>query len=257
MLPVIRRALAVFGPACAVVLTACLPQDRVNASCVWREAGDALAPPGTRARRAHLVTDTRLAQDLGIRHADSVIGLPPRTMSDWQRAERRCTGLALQAAVRHHAADRVTRAELDGLVGARDWWFDLLAVFLPAGALFAAASRQVARRVAAAGEGDWRMAAVVLAVLTPMVAGMAVGLAQMWGWTAETLRLRNGHISYRAFQLPASRYGWFVAAVAAVAFAVVAALEVRRMRRRARHAPSGRARGPVGSVALGLGRRRS
>jgi hypothetical protein len=78
-----------------------------------------LRRPARGARRAHLVTDARLAQDLGIRYADSVIGRPPRAMRDWQQAERRCTALALQAAVRHHASERVTRTELDVLVGAR------------------------------------------------------------------------------------------------------------------------------------------
>ena len=46
--------------------------------------------------------------------------------------------------MRHHAPDGLTRAELDPLVGARDWWFDLLAVFLPVGVLFAVVSRHVA-----------------------------------------------------------------------------------------------------------------
>jgi hypothetical protein len=123
--------------------------------------------------------------------------------------------------------------------------------------LFAVVSRHIAGRVPAGGEGDWRVSAVVLALLTPVAAGLALALTQMWAWTAETLRLRNGHISYRAFHLPASRYGWVVVAVAALVFAVAAGLEVWRMRRAAHHAPSRGARVPAGSVTLGIGRRRS
>jgi hypothetical protein len=37
---------------------------------------------------------------------------------------------------------------------------------------------------------------------------VAVTLAQIWSACVEQLRLRDDHISYRAFELPASRHGW-------------------------------------------------
>lgn len=254
---VLRHVLVVVGLLWSAGLAGCIPPDRVNASCVWREGADALGAPGTYARRAHLTADARLAQELGVRYADAAVGRPPPVMNDWERAERQCTGAALDAAVRRHARDGVTRADLDALRGARDWWFDLLAVFVPAGVLFALASRGIARRVAAAGDGDFGVPTAVLAVLTPAVAGIALGVTLEWGWLAEMLRLRNNHISYRGGQLPTSRHPWLVAAVAAAVFAVAAVVEVRRMRRAARSAPRGRARAPVGSVSLGIGRRRA
>lgn len=159
--------------------------------------------------------------------------------------------------MRHHAPDGLTRAELGAVVGARDWWFDLFAVFLPVSVLFVQVSRHVARRVAAGSDGDWEVPAALLAVLTPITAGVALGLTQMWAGLAEVARLRNGHISYRAFQLPESRHPWLVVAAAAVVFAFAAVVEVRRMRRAARQAPGGHARAPVGSVSLGIGRRRA
>ena len=187
-----------------MLVTACVPQNRVNASCLWREKPDALGAPGTQMRRAHLAADVRLAQELGVRHADSAIGRPPPDMRAWQGAERQCTAAALDAAVRLHKRDGITRVELDALRGSRDWWFDLLAIFLPVGFLFAAVSRYVARRVVEGSDGELGLPTVQLAFLTPAVSVFAFVATQMWSWRAEVLRLHNDHISYRAFQLPTS-----------------------------------------------------
>jgi hypothetical protein len=61
-----------------------------------------------------------------------------------------------------------------------------------------------------------------------VVALAAVVLAQISGVLIEQLRLRNEHISFRAFELPASRHGWRFWAIATALFAGIAALELLR-----------------------------
>ena len=249
-----HRASVVLCTVSTVLTAGCVPRDWVNASCVWRERAVAAGAPGTEARRTHLAADARAAQELGVQHADLAVGRPPRDMREWERAERRCTAAAIDAAVRTHVRDGVTRAELDALRGARDWWFDLLAIFLPVGLLFAAVGRRVAGGVAEGSDGNVRMAAALLTILTPIAAVDALVVTQMWGWMAEVLRLRNDHLSYRAFQLPTSRHPWLVLAAGAAVFAVVSVGALRRMRRTARDSAYGRTRASA-RISLGIGRR--
>ena len=74
------------------------------------------------------------------------------------------------------------------------------------------------------------VAASVLAMLSPLAAGAAVALTQMWGVTVEQLRLRDEHISYRGFELPASRHGWLLWGIAMALFAGIRVMELRRKR---------------------------
>ena len=75
---VFRWSTQLLGAGCIGVLFGCLPAERINRSCEWRE------PPGaTHGGRTHLVEDVRVAQDLGIRFGDSVGG------RIWNEANRR------------------------------------------------------------------------------------------------------------------------------------------------------------------------
>lgn len=141
-----------------------------------------------------------------------------------------CLDAALaETARRHHVA----RAELAALTGARAWWVDGLAVFLPMAAAFVLASRVVIGRLVAgygrgSTPGERAGAAAILALWAPLAAALALAVTQVWGITVEMMRLGNGHISYRAFQLPASRHGWPVWGAAVGVFAAVAAMCLAR-----------------------------
>ena len=217
------------GPAVLITLAtlACVPRERTNADCRWIAETTPL-PPGDRARRAHLLEDVRVAKDLGIRFADASAG---RFSSPaWLHAQRWCTERSLTEIERVH---RVSRPELETVGRARELWVDLLAVLLPVTVLFAVAGRAVAASVVGAYDREDRgVAAVVLAVLAPLAAGLAVGAAQVWGVLVEQLRVRNDHISYRAFELPASRHGWLLWGFALALFAGIGGWELwRRMSR--------------------------
>jgi hypothetical protein len=204
----------------------CLPRERLNSSCRWTPDSGALPPPGDPARRGHLIEDVRVAEELGIRYADSVAG---GMVSDtYLRLRDRCTAASLDEIMRRH---NVSREEIAAVTGARELWIDLLAVFLPTTALFLVVSRRVARHVVAGYDPEDRWVAVaVLAALTPLVAGAALAATQLWAWLVEMLRYRNCHISYRAARLPvsAAQYGWLLWGVAMGLFAGVAAAVLLR-----------------------------
>ena len=146
----------------------------------------------------------------------------------WHDAQRRCTELAFVEMMRAH---HLTRTELMSMDHERESWVDVLVVFLPACVLFLLASRFTVAHVAAGYDSqDRAFAAVVLAALAPLAAGVGLALVHIWGVIVEQLRLRNDHISYRAFDLPASRHGWLLWSVAVILFSAAATVELRRMR---------------------------
>lgn len=71
------------------------------------------------------------------------------------------------------------------------------------------------------------MAVVVLSVLAPFIGALAAALTPMWAWNVENIRVRDGHISYRAAQLPATRHGWAAWLIATEVFAAVATLVMK------------------------------
>lgn len=212
------------GITACVCVVGCLPATRLNSGCRWVDDTTAFAAPGAGPRRAHLVEDVRVARDLGIRYADASAGR--MNTPSWHDAQRGCTEQSFGRIMRAHHS---TRAELATVDGNRDFWIDLLAVFLPAGVMFLAASHAViARVVAGYDRGDRVIVAVMLAALAPLAAGAALALVQVWGVLVEQLRLRDDHISYRAFDLPASRHGWLLWSVAIALFSAVGIAELRR-----------------------------
>lgn len=204
----------------ASTVAGCMPAERINRSCEW--TGDVGG-----ADRAHLIEDVRVAQDLSIRYGDSVAG---RIWNATNRSGRtRCTEASFEEIMRRH---HVSRAELDGLVGARDLWLDFLTVMLPMALLFTAVSRLVIRNVASGYDADDRAILVgVLAVFTPIAAAIGVGLAQIWGIVVEEARLRSDHISYRAANTPMHEHKWLALAVGVAIFLGLATVEVRRRSR--------------------------
>jgi hypothetical protein len=199
-------------------LVACLPSDRINAACRWTDDATLLPPPGDRARRAHLIEDVRVAQDLGVRYGDAIAGRIDTPAN--REGQARCTALSIAEIMRRHG---VSRAEIAAVTGARELWVDLVAVFLPVFAPLLLVANRSGRRLAVShGAGERGPALVVLAIWIPMAGAIALGLCQTWGMMVEESRSRSDHVSFRAFQLPASRHPWIVFSVAATLFAVVA-----------------------------------
>jgi hypothetical protein len=213
------------APVICFFIAACLPRERINSACVW---SNHVMPPsaGGRALRAHLIEDVRVAKDLGIRYADA--SGPPRPTPEGQRARDLCTGRSFAEIARAH---HLSVPEVTAMRTARELWIDVLAVFLPTATLFAIVSLfLVSKIIGRHGPDERGGAAAVLTVLAPLAAGVAVALTQIWGVMVEQLRLGNGHISYRAFELPATRHGWLLWVLALALFAAISAWELRRTR---------------------------
>jgi hypothetical protein len=184
-------------------------------------------PSPSAGNRAHLVEDVRLAEDLSIRFADSAVG---RIGNDaWTAAQENCRSDLFAGISRRHS---VPEAEVAALMGARDWWFDLFVLLLPAALPFFFASRRIAGGLLARYDAEDRwLPLLILVFLTPLVAGMGVLITQQWGWIVESLRLRNDHISYRVFLLPASRHGWLLWGIGMLLFATAALSALLRTKR--------------------------
>jgi hypothetical protein len=209
-------------------IAGCLPRDRLNATCRWIVDAATLAPPGNHSRRSHLIEDIGVAQELGIRYADSVAGRSLDT-PERQRAQDKCTEASMQEIVHRHG---VSRRELDALVGAREWGIDLLIVFLPMSVLFTLVSWRVVARIIASHDSEdrWFVRASLLG-LAPVMAALGLGATQRWEWFLEGFRVRNEHLSSRVAYLPANQHGWSTWWIAMGVFAVVCVIVTRHMSR--------------------------
>ncbi|OFW37963.1 MAG: hypothetical protein A3J29_04530 [Acidobacteria bacterium RIFCSPLOWO2_12_FULL_67_14b] len=145
-----------------------------------------------------LLDDVRMAEDLAIRFADAE-GYKP----GWRGTREACeaslfAGLATARGLA--IADVVTaRSQLD------QRGFDWL-VNIPMATLCLLAGFMLTRRIANrfGGETVPTVVAAVLASIALAVAVVAVG--QVWAGLIETIRLGNGHLSYRAFRIPWSHH---------------------------------------------------
>jgi hypothetical protein len=220
------------GALVVLCVAGCLPPERLNAGCRWTENAATVESLDDRARSAHLIEDVRIAKELGIRYADASAGR--MNTPAWHRAQESCTQRSKSEIQRRH---NVSNAEIAAADVARERWPDLLAVFLPLAAVFLGVSRVIVTRIVAEYDREDRViAAALLGALAPVAAAVAVALTQIWGVFVEQLRLRSDHISYRAFELPASRHGWPLWGTALALFSAVAILELARMgKRRATH----------------------
>jgi hypothetical protein len=201
-----------------LMMAACLPRERLNDSCVW--TGDSIAgsPLPSSERREHLIQDIRLAEALGFRYADSVAG---RLSSPRHYSLRiACTEASIQQIVQRHSA---SRAEITALTGVREPWIDAVVVFLPMAVLLLFASRIVVKRVVAGYDAEDRwVARAMLTVLAPIAAAVGVALTQLWAWDVETIRIDDGHLGYRVFQIPAFRHELMFWLLALALFSAVA-----------------------------------
>jgi len=207
-----------------LVVAGCLPSGRLNDGCHWVGDTTSAGAPGTRAHRVHLIEDVRIAQALGVRHGDSIHGHV--NTPDGREARERCTIASMQEIMRRHG---VTGAELSSLTGARILWVDLATLYLPVITIFGWGAAALAQRVLIRfAEEENAIAIGILTIAAPVVAAFGVAFIQMWAWNIESILVRDGHISYRVFQLPVTRHGWIVWFSGMAVFSLAAAREFRR-----------------------------
>jgi hypothetical protein len=108
-----------------------------------------------------------------------------------------------------------------------------LAVNLPFALLYcfaaAAVARMIWRRYPPAEEG-WIPGAIMTLFVSLAFALGGTMLGQMWSWTAETYRIGNAHMSYRAYRLLWARHPAALFGGALVVFWLSVTKVVRGMR---------------------------
>lgn len=181
-----------------VCATACMDESRVNTDCRWSDS-----PPRqldlTRADdRDHLRVDVKVAGELGVRKADvryrgvASLNAPIRTA---------CINALYDSIALRHG---VSLTQIRAAQGDRIWWVDAMTVFVPMAVLVALGMGWVVRRICTSFEPEDRViVTLAIVALVPVVALVGAGIAQFWGMTVESMLLRNGHVSFRAFQVPA------------------------------------------------------
>lgn len=210
------RFTAVF--ALLLVLGGCIDSTRVNDTCTWSDPISRRLDLTRQPDREHLRADAEIANELMVRYGDAHGPHRP----DLQRPYReRCMSATMDNITARHG---VTRAQFAVAERARIWWADLLLVFLPMAVLGGAAADYVARRVCLSFDPEDRaIATISVIVLSLMVAGVTLGVTNFWAFSVEAWRLRNGHVSNRAFLIPIVTHAW-ACVIAAVALCLTAGL---------------------------------
>jgi len=209
--------------AAAVLLVGCIDSSRVNDTCTWTDTAARRLDLGRGSDREHLRQDAEVANELMVRFGDAHIRHNPQIQRPFRD---QCIGATLDSIVARHG---VTRADFHAAERARIWWADFLIVFLPMGILAIVVMDFITRRVCRSFEPDDRTIALVsLVVLTPVVALLLLGVANFWSFAAEGYRLRDGHVSNRAFLIPVVTHGWIAYGTVLALCAAAAATRFRR-----------------------------
>jgi hypothetical protein len=236
--------------------TACVRRDGRNSDCRWPAEN-----PRHRADARHLSADAEFAEDLAIRYADAHYGRHSQNPSEAYGEERdRCMErLFAEAAEEHGVAPEQVAMSLG-----RDRGYIDLAISMPFLVLYcfaaAALARWVWNRYPPVEEG-WIPGAVMTLFLSLFIAAGSALLGEQWNWFAETQRIGNGHMSYRADRLwwGTHRLELFAGAVVVFwVFGMVTGRPVMRLLRADRAPPSNpaaavrrtRRRARAASVAL-------
>jgi hypothetical protein len=229
--PILRSQAAVFHlrsaivPALGLLAVACLDPRRLNPHCEW--VGDTSATSidiRDRAQRQHLATDVRVAGENGVRYGDSArkrVGLEAAGRLSFECRD------SLYAAImrRHH----VTRQDIHVAARTRVFWIDAVFVYLPMGALYYLVAGRVTRRIVRRlppPDERWTM---WLELVWIGLAGSAIAaaLTHIHAWDVDWVRLRNGHMSFRAAYLPTSLYTRWVYAGLLAVYALAAWRQLR------------------------------
>jgi preprotein translocase subunit YajC len=221
----VKRPLPIIG--LLVFSMACVPRDRLNASCHW--ANERLATAGEQ----HLISDAELAEELAIRFADTTRGRRSGHFAGvevYAETREQCLASLLTVVGCAHGVDPEA---IRGLIGRRPPGFDF-SMLVSFALLYAIASFVAVRRLRARFRFDSPLvaaAATSAAALASSITGLM--LFALWTAAGEMLRVRDPHLSYRVGRLPWSPH-WAELFIAAVAlFLIIDWLLYRRQRRSA------------------------
>jgi hypothetical protein len=198
-----------------------------NVDCQW--GSDHRSGPldlSTARDRRHLADDAQVAEDLAIRHADA--SRPPDWQRDrpaYQRVREACRArLNLIVAQQHF----VPIDAVDAAVNDRREWLDAV-VIASLASLFLMATRMVVRFLMRGALADAPVLATAMFIVVSLGAGAVLSLgSNVFIGSIESIRVGNGHMSYRTERLPLRQRPVETFAAGAIGFVAVAAMQYRR-----------------------------
>jgi len=202
----------------------CVRRDGRNSDCRWPVETSHYS-----ADARHLSADAEFAEDLAIRYADTHFGPRSPNPSEAYGAERdRCMEKLFEEVARQHG---VPVEQVSNSLGRNRAYFDL-AEILPFVLLYGLAALTVARmnwRRYSPDEHGWTPGITMALFLSLAFAAGSTMLGEVWIWFAESYRIGNSHMSYRANRLfwPGHRIEAFLGAL--IIFWVAAAGAARRL----------------------------
>ncbi len=201
----------------------CVRRDGRNSDCRW--PGETPSHP---VSARHLSADAEFAEDLAIRYADAHFGLHSPTPSENYDAERdRCMERLFGEIGKEHG---VPVEQVSGSLGRNRANIDL-AESLPFALLYGLAAmlgaRIIWRRYAPADAG-WAPGITMALFASVVFAAGGTMVGEIWNSLAETYRIGNGHISYRADRLFWAKHRFELFAAALMIFWSAAIKAARR-----------------------------
>ncbi len=218
-----RTASLLVGLAC---LTACAQHPPPNSNCQWpNEAHGKALNLKENSDRQHLSDDAEFAEDLAIRYADSCCKNLDGTFAGADARDTCMVHLFRVIASTH----KVSPDEVRRSLGRRRTSFDL-AVILSFAVLYGCGARLCVRSIFRTyGAREDLTTMLIMTTVGSLVTSTAgVMLGEVWSGILESLRIGNGHMSYRGTRIPWAQHhlGLFVAGVAI--FLLIAAFHRRR-----------------------------
>ncbi|MGD1211534.1 MAG: hypothetical protein ABR973_09285 [Candidatus Acidiferrales bacterium] len=214
-----------------VSLSGCARPDRYNSNCEWPGETSVSLDMSNPAQQRHLSEDAQLAEDLAIRYADSHKGIHSGHFegeAEYARTREQCMTALFDTIGNTYG---VTEGQVRDSLTHRRVDLDLL-VILSFAVFYCLAASNIARRVwqRFPPEEGWIAGTVATFITSGVVSAVGVGLGEVWSGIVETIRVGNGHLSYRADRIPWThhRLGLFISGV--VLFWIIAAFQYRRHR---------------------------
>jgi len=202
-----------------LAISACLPKERLNTRCEWIDPSTSFLDPSIDSDLRHLNLDANLAEDLGIRYGDTFRSTDGIVVGGQKRGE--CTRKLIGVIAARH---RLSVERVEAARGKRNVWIDIALVYIPMAIMFSFVAFFMLMRIHRGlhGEPRWMLIGAIV-IATPIIAGFGLMAGEQYEWLVEWARLRNAHLSYRAFRMPITHHALYVWVAAMILFAIIAA----------------------------------
>jgi hypothetical protein len=173
----------------------------------------------------HLRADAQFAEELAIRYGDALRRIDGQTEGREKRIQ--CMTMLFDHIAALHG---VNTDEVKQAASQRDASADFVLVFLPMALVFLLFSYRLCNRIFETT--DSRVSAAIRAFVTSiLISACGVLVGEMWALAIETLRIGNGHLSFRTARIPWSNEREHLFSLGLVLFWVIAYPRYRRRRK--------------------------